>query len=192
MVILKTLYTPVRFSLAMRGLPVARRKTTFDVHLQYTTERMPSGNPPLHRPELAGGGLRIAVLPAGEKTRVYNHDDATRPLALAVVQFLCLSCQRLSPTPEHSCESTSSRLDQFVSSPAPGPPDRPLAPTVTSGVPTGQRRHANARPLHHVAAAPRLTTSVAYNCTAAPDGVRPTGYQFTSVGTYRRRHHPAP
>lgn len=91
MLLLKTLYTPVRFSLAMRGLPVARRKTTIDIHLQYTTERMPSGNPPLHRPESAGGGLRISVLPPGKETRVYNHVDATRPLALAVVSSTFLS-----------------------------------------------------------------------------------------------------
>lgn len=141
---------------------------------------MPSGNPPLHRPESAGGGLCISVLPAGKDARVYNHDDATRPPARSR-RFLCLLCQcRRSPTPEHSFEATTSRLDQSALNPSPGPPDRSLGPTVTSGVPTGQRRHAKARTLHHVAAARRLTTSVAYNCTAAPNGVRPTGYQFTS------------
>lgn len=141
---------------------------------------MPSGNPPLHRPESAGGGLCISVLPAGKDARVYNHDDATRPLARSR-RFLYLLCQcRRSPTPEHSFEATSSRLDQSALNPSPGPPDRPLGPTVTSGVPTGQRRHAKARTLHHVAAAPRLTTSVAYNYTAAPGDARPTEYQFTS------------
>lgn len=66
-------------------------------------------------------------------------------------------------------------------SPAPGPPDRPLGQPSHPGYrPARDRRQSPLQRLHHVAAARRLTTSVAYNCTVAPDDVCPTGYQSAS------------
>lgn len=108
MLLLKTLYSSVRFSLAMRrSLPVAHRKTTFDIHLQYTTERMPSGNPPLHLPASVGGGLCIYVLPAGKRRGfITTTMPPARSLALAVVLSIFVSF--LSAC--HQLQNTSDKL----------------------------------------------------------------------------------
>ncbi|KAK0745635.1 hypothetical protein B0T18DRAFT_134936 [Schizothecium vesticola] len=105
-----------------------------------------------------------------------------RSLSPSSRRFLCLFCQCRSPTPEHSSEATSSRLGPSALSPAPGPPDRPLGQPSHPGYrPASDRRQSPLQQLHHIAAARRLTTAVACNCTvAAPDDVRPTGYQSTS------------
>lgn len=152
MLLLKTLYSSVRFSLAMRrSLPAAHRKTTFDIHLQYTTERMPSGNAPLHLPASVGGGLCIYVLPAGKRRGfITTTMPPARSLSPSSCRFLCLFS---APVTNSGTLQTSSRLDRSALDSSPGPPDRLLGLTVTSGVPTGQRRHANARCTtlqHHV------------------------------------------